>query len=245
VEGGGVKPDVADTKLQRSESLGGMQVFTLTHSPTKMTAQKVVDEPDAAASLVAMAFELAERVLAENGPGEVTHVAGSLVHIGNRWIRQRCEWCGHVLVDYDLERVAVPEGQDGPGGFAAGHMIQQDGGMSVDIGQPQPDTTFPDSMCWYANPAILELRDMNRAAKKAEAAERQRIHAMDNLLDECEVTTDEVGDHPHTMTVTHRKTGLSETSAMYGGELLTRNALLSKLNDKLKAAAEQGGEGSR
>lgn len=38
---------------------------------------------------------------------ELVHIAGPAVQIGPL-LRQRCAWCGAVLVDYDLTRVAVP-----------------------------------------------------------------------------------------------------------------------------------------
>lgn len=37
----------------------------------------------------------------------MVHIAGHTVTIGSQ-IRQRCAWCGAVLIDEDLSRVAVP-----------------------------------------------------------------------------------------------------------------------------------------
>lgn len=37
----------------------------------------------------------------------ITHIAGVDVTIGGRRARQRCAWCGAVLLDYDLANVAV------------------------------------------------------------------------------------------------------------------------------------------
>lgn len=42
---------------------------------------------------------------------EVIHIAGSWLQVGPQ-LRQRCAWCGATLIDMDLSRVAVPEGQD-------------------------------------------------------------------------------------------------------------------------------------
>lgn len=39
------------------------------------------------------------------------HIAGLDVQVGTL-LRQRCAWCGEVLIDYDLARIAVPVGQD-------------------------------------------------------------------------------------------------------------------------------------
>lgn len=59
------------------------------------------------------------------------HVAGLQLRIGNR-LRQRCAWCGAVLVDYDLERTAAPVGQDPtPGTWETGVLVQVDDGVSV------------------------------------------------------------------------------------------------------------------
>lgn len=70
------------------------------------------------------------------------HFAGVDVHV-NALLRQRCAWCGAVLVDYDLERIAVPVGQEGdPGTWPVGSLIAVDGGLSYEFdhvdGQPLP-----------------------------------------------------------------------------------------------------------
>lgn len=41
---------------------------------------------------------------------EVIHIAGIDVRVGNQH-RQRCAWCGAVIDDHDLSRLAVPAGQ--------------------------------------------------------------------------------------------------------------------------------------
>ncbi|MEZ0077383.1 hypothetical protein [Planotetraspora sp. GP83] len=38
----------------------------------------------------------------------VVHIAGPDIQVGAQ-LRQRCAWCGAVLLDYDLSCVAVPE----------------------------------------------------------------------------------------------------------------------------------------
>jgi hypothetical protein len=65
----------------------------------------------------------------------VIHIAGPEIQVGQH-LRQRCAWCGAVLLDYALDRVAVPIGQDprlatwpvyelvavdGPGSYVVGH----------------------------------------------------------------------------------------------------------------------------
>lgn len=53
-----------------------------------------------------------------------THIAGPMITVMGRYMRQRCSWCGYVLDEYDLERVAAPEGQSGsPVGFPVGEQV--------------------------------------------------------------------------------------------------------------------------
>ncbi|GAB3472381.1 hypothetical protein [Actinophytocola sediminis] len=55
------------------------------------------------------------------------HFAGLPVRIGSR-LRQRCAWCDHVLADYDLTRLAAPEGQDPtPATWQAGSLVRVEG----------------------------------------------------------------------------------------------------------------------
>jgi hypothetical protein len=60
----------------------------------------------------------------------ITHIAGVQVQVGSR-LRQRCSWCGAVLCDYDLQRIAVLEGQDPrPGMWETGALVEVDGNAS-------------------------------------------------------------------------------------------------------------------
>jgi len=60
----------------------------------------------------------------------IVHIGGDTVTVFGRYVRQRCAWCGKVLVEYDLERVAVPVGQEGPPAtFPAGALVLVDGNM--------------------------------------------------------------------------------------------------------------------
>jgi hypothetical protein len=79
-----------------------------------------------------------EAVEAEEGPGAdvnvitgaITHIAGAQVQVGSR-LRQRCSWCGAVLCDYDLTRIAVLAGQDPtPGMWETGRLVEVDGNAS-------------------------------------------------------------------------------------------------------------------
>lgn len=78
--------------------------------------------------------------------GVVVHFAGPDVAV-DALLRQRCAWCGAVLVDYDLRRVAVPVGQDEktPGTWPVGALVQVDGPMSQLV-EPVPGQ-LPDHAC--------------------------------------------------------------------------------------------------
>jgi hypothetical protein len=63
----------------------------------------------------------------------LVHIAGLKVKVGTR-LRQRCAWCGAVLADYDLTRVAVwPPPQPGehvePAMWTPEDLIRADGSL--------------------------------------------------------------------------------------------------------------------
>jgi hypothetical protein len=68
-------------------------------------------------------------------PEPVTHIAANDITIGGQRLRQRCAWCGAVLIDYDLTRVAVQvepgEEPQPPGTWPVGALVRVHGGMSV------------------------------------------------------------------------------------------------------------------
>lgn len=60
----------------------------------------------------------------------IVHIAGPDIQVNNQ-LRQRCAWCGAVLVDYALERIAVPEGQDPrPATWPVSELVEVDGNAS-------------------------------------------------------------------------------------------------------------------
>lgn len=69
-------------------------------------------------------------------------MTASVVHI-----RQRCAWCGAVLLDYALDRIAVPEGQDPrPATWPVGDLVEVDGPSSA--ARPHRDgDQLPPSAC--------------------------------------------------------------------------------------------------
>lgn len=75
----------------------------------------------------------------------VVHIAGHAVNIGDL-LRQPCAWCGDRLVDYDLARIAVPEGQSGPATWPVNALVLVDGGMKAVVKQPA-DGRLPVNAC--------------------------------------------------------------------------------------------------
>lgn len=76
----------------------------------------------------------------------LTHIAGIDVQVGAR-LRQRCAWCGAVLIDYDLANIAAPVGQEGrPATWTIGGLVEVDGGLSVAVDH-EPEHPLPDNAC--------------------------------------------------------------------------------------------------
>lgn len=54
-----------------------------------------------------------------------THVAGLQLEVSDRYLIQRCAWCGAVLLSYDYTRVAVAGAEwKKPGAFEVGKLIR-------------------------------------------------------------------------------------------------------------------------
>lgn len=92
------------------------------------------------------------RLLPSGKPfGPVTHIAGSQVQVGSR-LRQRCSWCSVILADYDLTRIAVPEGQDPrPAMWETGALVRVDGRASF-IVEHEDGADLPGDSC-----AVMEI----------------------------------------------------------------------------------------
>jgi len=83
----------------------------------------------------------------------ITHIAGHQVQVGSR-LRQRCSWCGAVLCDYDLQRIAVPEGQDPtPGMWETGRLVRVDGPMSFVV-EHEDGADLPPEACAVLDPEV-------------------------------------------------------------------------------------------
>lgn len=78
----------------------------------------------------------------------VTHIAANDIIIGGRRLRQRCAWCGAILIDYDLPRVAIAlEGGEEPGlpgAWAVGRLVRVDGPMSMVLSETDE---LPEDAC--------------------------------------------------------------------------------------------------
>lgn len=83
----------------------------------------------------------------------ITHIASPVITISDRYMRQRCGWCGETLLQYDLARIAVPEGQDPtPATWPVGSLVTIDGPASVAMGNVD---RLPDDAC-ALNPLTYE-----------------------------------------------------------------------------------------
>lgn len=81
------------------------------------------------------------------------HIAGIHIQVGE-FLRQRCGWCGTCLIDYDLSRVAVPEGQDPrPATWPVGDLIAVDGNLSTVVPHADGDA-LPAEACARVDPAV-------------------------------------------------------------------------------------------
>lgn len=78
--------------------------------------------------------------------GAVIHIAGNDVQV-NAHLRQRCAWCGATLIDYALDRIAVPVGTDPrPATWPPGELVAVDGGLSYVV-EHEDGALLPDGAC--------------------------------------------------------------------------------------------------
>jgi hypothetical protein len=81
----------------------------------------------------------------------ITHIAGLDIQVGPH-LRQRCAWCGAVLVDYDLTLTAAPEGQDPrPATWPVGRLVAVDGPAMWTVEHADGDR-LPDGACAGLDP---------------------------------------------------------------------------------------------
>jgi len=95
---------------------------------------------------------------------KVIHIAGFPVRVG-RFFRQRCAWCGAVLIDYDLDRTMVAVSCEV--GEKAFDVAAYDVGVLVEVSGLNPVMSrvvehvdgddLPVGACANPYPARLEL----------------------------------------------------------------------------------------
>lgn len=84
---------------------------------------------------------------------EVVHIAGPDITVNNQ-LRQRCGWCGATLVDYALDRIAVPIGQDWrPPTWPVGGLVAVYGPASWVVEHADGDK-LPPACCAVLDPEV-------------------------------------------------------------------------------------------
>lgn len=90
----------------------------------------------------------------------VVHIAGPDIQVGAQ-LRQRCAWCGGVLLDYALDRIAVPDGQDArPGTWPAGDLVEVNGNASWTLPHADGDV-LPANACAQIDHDVTGARPGN------------------------------------------------------------------------------------
>lgn len=119
----------------------------------------------------------------------VVHIVGTVVDVGSR-TRQCCAWCGTLLLDYDLTRIAVPVGQDvtAPSHFPPGALLEVDGNCKAVL-STEDGALLPDNACALTNPTAtteqkaLSIADRVAAEEPTAGAGRVTRRLLAALLD--------------------------------------------------------------
>lgn len=92
-------------------------------------------------------------------PDTVVHIAAPALHVFGIYLRQRCAWCGVVLLEYDLRRMAFQVDPTLPGvppplpaTWAVMGLVRVDGHMSAEIENPPEvdgDIQLPTDCCCF------------------------------------------------------------------------------------------------
>lgn len=93
----------------------------------------------------------------DSEPNGVTHIAGGALVICGRYMRQRCEWCGIILIEYDLKRTAVhpptlSEPPALPAHWPPGKLVRVDKHISAVIEDPaviDEEVQLPPDCCAF------------------------------------------------------------------------------------------------
>jgi hypothetical protein len=77
----------------------------------------------------------------------IVHFVGPDIRIDDKRMRQRCAWCGTLLLEYDLDRIQVPVGQrQGMARFEVGTLLEVYEGMRQLISH-KPGDKLPPNTC--------------------------------------------------------------------------------------------------
>lgn len=91
---------------------------------------------------------------------KVIHIAGMPVQVGSEY-RQRCAWCGEIIVDGDLAREMVAPGSErhGPGYFGLNELVEvvKNGGFTGTAVIPHEDGASVPRNCCAAAPLKLSV----------------------------------------------------------------------------------------
>jgi hypothetical protein len=64
----------------------------------------------------------------DTGPPQVIHLAGTAITLARGHHRQRCAWCGYLLIDDDLTQLQVA---------ICGIALESDAGEQIECGRPR------------------------------------------------------------------------------------------------------------
>lgn len=87
------------------------------------------------------------------------HVAGPPIQVDS-WLRQRCSWCGAVIINQNLELTAVPVEPDGSAAsyptWEMGAVVAIDGGLSYVVAAPTEEFRMDDyqACCISLDPEV-------------------------------------------------------------------------------------------
>ena len=88
----------------------------------------------------------------------VVHIAGIIVTIGDDLMRQRCAWCGAMLLDYEVSHIGVPADQANttPPTFGPGELVEVRDGTSFVVlsGMEGSGGTIPPNSCVNLDPEV-------------------------------------------------------------------------------------------
>ena len=89
----------------------------------------------------------------------IVHIAGFPVRVGSKR-RQRCAWCEAILIDDDVSRIAVPEGQSPePRFWPEGELVEvvKSGDVTASTIVPHKDGDELPARACAAPPATLRV----------------------------------------------------------------------------------------